>query len=289
MKYLVTGAGQIGSQLVHDLTSQGHAVNCLRKSGKPVSGATVFSGDVADRQLLAQAVADCAAIFHCTHAPYDSRAWRELLPPAETAVMGTAVELGIPVVFPESMYAFAGCSGPVMEGATPNPIEGKGQVRAELLAARAAHEAQTVSVIAADLVGPTATSAGSVITSTVLAPAKKGLPVIVLADPDVQHSATFIPDLSATMIFAAQHADELPTAINAPSVTHTLREWAYATGKKPPVWGVPNWPIQFLGRINRMCFELAEIAPMWHSEFVLGSSSIPIEPSPWSEVVARSL
>lgn len=268
MKYLVTGAGQIGSQLICDLISEGHTVNVLRASKKDIPGATLFAGDVRDRELVKQAARGCDAIFHCVHAPYDSRKWAEILPDAERVVM----DQGLPVVFPESVYALAGHEE-IREGSDYAPIDGKGEVRKLLLEQRKAHETRTVSIVAADLYGPTATSRGSVLKTTVLGPKEKKLPIVVLANPESRHSFTYIPDLTSAMRWAANTVDKQGVfhAPTAPAVR--LREWAGETR----MWSVPASVLKVAGKLDRTMFELAEISPIWYRDCVLlpGELGVP--------------
>src|SRR5699024_1937441 len=162
MHFLITGAGQIGTQLVRDLTDAGHTATVLRRSSTPVPAARTHSGDAADPALLRAAADGATAIFHCIHSSYDHRAWLRDLPHRETAVMDAAAARGIPVVFPESVYAFGEGARSLAETSAPAPASPLGQVRARLLAARAAHPARTLSVVAADLIGPTAEAQSSV-------------------------------------------------------------------------------------------------------------------------------
>lgn len=264
MKYLVTGAGQIGSQLIHDLLEDGHEVNVLRSSNTSIPGTKLFRGDVKDPELVAAAANGCAAIFHCTHAPYDSRQWAELLPPAERVILDQAASLGIPAVFPESVYAFAGHEE-IRPGMEYFPIEGKGEVRAQLIQQRQEHEARAITVVAADLYGPTATASGSVLKATIQQPMEQNRPIVVLANPDARHSFTLIPDLTRAMRELAGDVDK-QGVFHAPTPpARVLREWA--PGHR--MWSVPQGVLKLAGKVNRGMYELAEISPIWYRDCVL--------------------
>ena len=279
MKYLITGAGQIGTELTCQLTAAGHEVMILRRGTGAVPGARVVSGDAADAALVAELAVGAAAIFHTIHAAYDHRVWRRDLPGREQVVMDVAAQQGIPVVFPESVYAWGHGAEHQVEGASPQPCSPLGQVRAELLAARAAHRAITISIVAGDVYGPTASSGGSVARATIIDPVRAGRPAIVLANPGQPHSFTHLGDLAAAMIHAAGHADELAPAgdrvLHAPTadpVTATALATLVAQQAGRPaarVWGVPRWPVRVAGWFHPVLRELANQSYLWHRPAVL--------------------
>lgn len=209
MRIFITGAGQIARGLVHEIIERGDEAVVLRRSPGPVPGATVIVGDAGDRAVLLEAARGADAICHCIHAAYDPRAWRRELPHREQAAMDVAAELGIPIVFPESVYAFGHRAEDLREGAPLSPCSPLGEARAELLSDRHAHAATTLSIVAADLIGPTATSKGSVPIATIIGPIRSGRTAWVMGDPDAPHSMTRIPDLARVMVDAAARAGEL--------------------------------------------------------------------------------
>ncbi|MGX5692739.1 NAD-dependent epimerase/dehydratase family protein [Dermacoccus abyssi] len=208
MRAFITGAGQVARGLINELTRTDEAV-VLRRSNEPIPTARVTPGDAADRASLRALAAHSDAIFHCVHASYDPRAWRRELPEREQAVMDVAYELGKPVVFPESVYAFGRSAESLFEGAPLDPCSPLGEVRAEMLSARRAHPATTISIVAGDLIGPTATIKGSVPKATIIDPIVAGRTAWVLGDPDAPHSMTRIPDLARAMLTASSRADAL--------------------------------------------------------------------------------
>src|SRR5690625_2728303 len=117
MHHLLIGEGQIGQEIAHHAAARGDTLTILRRStvttdqkwaryGDAAPAITHVAGDVLDRQALRRAAAGAESILACFHAPYDARIWQTVLPPREQAVLDLAETLGIPVVFPESMYAF---------------------------------------------------------------------------------------------------------------------------------------------------------------------------------------
>lgn len=306
MRYVITGAGQIGTQLARDLLAAGHHVTVIRRGTQVEEGAELLRGDAGDRALLQRAVAGptgaVSAIFHCIHTDYDSAAWRQDLPCRETAVMDVAAAAGIPVVFPESVYAFGDRARNLSEPLTSKevqPVSPLGEVRAELLVARAAHPARTLSVVAADLVGPTADPSSSVFELLVFAPALSSRTAWVLGDPEAVRSMTTIPDLTAAMVMAAGAANVLAAegdaVLTAPS-TGPLSQRAMAEGiaqaadvRPRPVRKAPWWAVRLAGFFSPTMRELHGNRYLWDAKAVVSpgvlETSYGLEPASWDDVL----
>lgn len=316
MRYLVTGAGQIGTQLTRDLVTAGHRVTVLRRGAGVPDGADLVRGDAGDRDLLRRIIAGgsdgepadepVAAVFHCIHASYDSRTWAADLPDREQAVMDVAAEAGVPVVFPESVYAFGAAARDLDDRTVAGAVTGEvetasplGEVRAGLLAARAAHPARTLSVVAADFVGPTADPASSVFHLLVFGPAAAGKRAWVLGDPDASRSVTWIPDLTAAMVMAAEHAEELApegsAVLLAPAaLTMTQRQMAVAVAPDghARVSHIPWWGLRVAGVFSPMMRELRRQRYLWDAPAVLRPGLLEerygLRPTPQKDVLTRS-
>lgn len=302
MHFVITGAGQIGTQLASDLIHADHTVTVVRRSGRVVSGARLMHGDAGDRDLLKRAVHEAdggtVAIFHCIHTTYDSRVWAAELPSREQAVMDVAAAAGIPVIFPESVYAFgttAQLLSDEVAAGRPTPASPLGEIRAGLLAARKNHRARTVSVVAADLVGPTADPASAVFVSSVFRPAAAGRTCRVLGDPDVPRSLTCIPDLTAAMVTAALHAGELTCdgdAVLVGPATDPLSQRQMADAVSPTgrarVRRIPWWVVAAAGTVSPVMRELHRQRYLWDSPSVLLpgvlESRYGVTPTPWHRV-----
>lgn len=297
MRTLITGAGQIGTQLAHDLTRDGHEVTILRRGPGSVPGTVVHSGDAGDRDLLRGLTAGVDVIFHCIHSTYSARAWERDLPQRERAVMDVAEERGIPVIFPESVYAFGRGARHLTETTPIAPASPLGQVRARLLGARAAHPARTASVIASDLFGPTAQGATSVVLATMLAPVRAGRTAWVMGDPDVPHAITAIPDVTAAMIAAVPLATVADTRLIAPtpparSQREIAADAARAIGVAPrPVRRIPRPLLAIAGGFSAMARELHRQQYLWEapSEMRPGrlETELGLEATPWATTLAQ--
>lgn len=306
MHVLLTGAGQIGSALIPVLQAAGDRVTVLRRHGPDLPATRTLRGDAGDRDLLRQLAATDPpqVVLHTVHAAYDHRTWRAELPARETAVMDLAGELGIPVVFPESVYAWGHAAQDLVEGTAPDPCSPLGAVRAELLAARAGHPATTLSIVAADLIGPTATAAGSVATALVVGPVARGRRAWFPGDPDVPHALTHLPDLAASMRHAAAHATRLApggqAVLHAPTPTsRSLRDLADAVARargddRPPrVTSLPTWPLAVAGMAAASVRELHRMRYLWTAPSHLRPGALTqqegLAPTPWEPVVRGAI
>lgn len=331
---LIIGHGQIGAEIATQLSEAGTTVRIATRSGgravstaaatasataatasvgtstgsatagagqtTPALAPTHIKADASDRDQLLAAASGADVIFACAHAAYDSRVWEQVLPRLDSAVLDTAAELGIPVIFPESVYAFAGRTCPITESSSFAPTEEKGRIRQRLLEARAAHPATSASIIAGDLLGRTAGSATSVVKMCITEPIAHGRRAFVPARTDVAHGITVIADLAAAMIAAADLLADVPAGTHrlliAPTSNPTLAEIAEFThaelgsrAKRP--LALPRWTISLVGLFERSMYELRQLAPIWYSPCVVepGELAATVPTTDWRDGVRQML
>lgn len=303
MRYLVIGGGQIARALVADIEARREEAVVLRRTAEPVGSARLIVGDAADAPTVLAAAQGAAAILHCVHAAYSPEAWRRELPGPERAAMDAAAALGIPVVFPESVYAFGVGAQRLSEDSPIAPASPLGEVRAELLAARAAHPALTASVVASDLLGPTASRTGAVILGQVLLPAAAGKTAWVLGAPDAPHAVTAIADLSAAMLaIAREPARWIPggnavlLAPTGPARSQRAMAGDAATlagAKGPSVRRLPAWLLRGLGVASPMLRQLHRQLYLWDAPSRLAPGRLVTEGglgiTTWEELLRSTL
>ncbi len=295
MRYLITGAGQIGTQLALDFAAAGHDTVVLRRGNTPLPGTLTSSGDAGDRIALRAAAAGVDAIFHCIHAAYSAKTWLQELPHRETAVMDIAAELDIPVVFPESVYAFGQGAQHLLEDSPLAPVSPLGRVRAQLLKTRASHTARTASVVASDLLGPTSTKGGSVVLGTLLTPASKGARAWAMGDPDAPHAITYTPDLTRAMLAAVPLARQGGVTLLAPTAPARSQRLivanaAAAAGLSPAgVTRIPTAAFALGALFAAPMRELFHQRYLWNapSELLPGllTTELGLLPTPWERVL----
>ena len=305
-KILVIGYGQIGQQAAAGLLAAGHSVSLMTRSEKPGLDSRLqwIQGDALQRDEVQRAVAGHDVVFACFHASdYDSRIWSRTLPIMEANVLDAAAARGALVVFPESVYGFAAAARLLSDDVQPAPADPKGVIRTQLLEARRRHAATTLSVMAGDLIGPGAAAASSVIRFSITDRLAAGARPLLLAAPRVPHALTSIEDLSASMIWAAEHAAQVvePSGhrlLIAPSSAPTLEEvsdWTCTClgiePRKPRV--VPAWLTRTMGLFSRPVKEISRLAPIWRRPNELETSAELSQalgaPVPWQQSVAAML
>ncbi|MGL3804631.1 NAD-dependent epimerase/dehydratase family protein [Paeniglutamicibacter sp. R2-26] len=276
--YLVTGSGPVGTTVALELAGKGHSVVLATRSGGGPEhpGIRRMQADVLDPEQLAGAMDGARAVFHCIHAAYTARAWHETLPAADEEVLAAAGARGIPVVFPESLYSYSDPSHPMAEDSPRNAAGGKRGVRTALLAARAASATDTVSVVASDFYGPHVTTAHA--GSRMLEAVFGGRRLTAIGNPHLPHSFTYVPDLAAAMVRAAELPELWNTVIHAPtappeSQRAMLEAYAAAADRPAPgITGLPGWLLRAIGAVHPATRELAETAYQFDAPFVMDSA-----------------
>ncbi|HEU4667796.1 MAG TPA: NAD-dependent epimerase/dehydratase family protein [Arthrobacter sp.] len=298
--YVVTGAGPVGWTVAEQLAERGHRVRILTRSESGPTHPMVerIAGDARDAAQLSAVMAGASAAFHCIHgSAYRASAWQAELPPAEQAVLAAAQAAGAVVVFPESLYSYSEPDRVMTENSPRTATGGKRGVRTQLLRARAEAAAPTVSVVAGDFFGPRVrmAHAGERMVTAILA----GKTLNVMGSASQPHSFTFVPDLAAAMIAAAERPSAWNKVWHAPTgPALTQQELAHAiaraAGKAAPrLRALPGWAIRAAGIFSTDARELAEMLYQFEKPFVMDSAAsqaaLGVSPTPLDEAAAATV
>lgn len=277
---LVIGYGQIGQVIVQALHKEQTAVTLMTRTAAvaPPAGVRRIIADAMNPTDVDAAIEGHEVVFACFHAPYDSRRWAQTLPRMEGNVLASAAKHGAAVIFPESVYAFAGSEGPIHECSEFSPSEPKGRIRQQLIEARTAHEATALSIVAGDLIGHGTRADSSIIRALVTDRVTAGKRPLLLGAPDRRHALSAVDDLSSAMIAAGRQAESLAAQGRhvlvgpAQSPAHgEVASWAQqqsGAGQRRPLV-IPQWTLETLGLANRSMKEIALLKNIWRRDNIL--------------------
>lgn len=300
MQHLVVGAGPIGTSLALHLAGRGDHVRLVTRSGSGPRHPAVdrVAADAGDLSALRAALDGVQAVHWCLHASrYRADVWRAELPALEERILRLAAEAAVPVVFPESLYGLDAGAQPFTAGSPFAPGSIKGQVRVELLRARAQSPARTVSIAASDYFGPFA-RANAHAGERMIVPILRGRTVRPLGSVDQPHSFTYLPDLAAAMAAAADDPDieGLVMAPTAPPVTQRelIETYARTAGTPvPPIRPLPSRLLRWAGRVHRDSGELAEMLHQWERPYAMDSrddeTRLGLAPTPIEDAAAATI
>ncbi len=298
--YVVTGAGPVGWTVAEQLAAAGHRVRILTRSGSGPAHPLVerVSVDVSEPAGLGEAFHGATAVFHCIHGSrYNADVWARELPAAEQNVLAAAGAAGAVVVFPESLYSYSAPERPMAEDSPRQAQGGKRGVRTALLAARAASATDTVSVVAGDFFGPRVRNAhaGERMVKQVLA----GKSLVVIGRTDQPHSFTYVPDLAAAIIAAADKPQVWNRVWHAPtgpalSQREIAAAFARAAGARTPrVGAIPGRALRAMGVFSTDMRELSETLYQFQRPFVMDSAAsqaaLGLAPTPLDEAAAATV
>ncbi|GAC1453251.1 MAG: hypothetical protein PVSMB10_10710 [Pseudarthrobacter sp.] len=212
-------------------------------------------------------------------------------------MLAAAGEAGAVVVFPESLYSYSEPDRPMTEAGPRTAQGGKRGVRTELLRAREASPTNTVSVVAGDFFGPRVRNSHG--GERMVAPVLSGKRLWVVGSTEQPHSFTYVPDLAAAMIRAAQSPSlwnkvwHTPTG---PAVTQRQLATAFAEagGAAPPkIAAMPGWALRILGVFSKDLREVAEMLYQFQKPFVMDSAAsqaaLGLRPTPLPEAAAATV
>lgn len=301
--FAVIGAGPVGSTIAQQLAARGERVVILTRSGGGPEHALIErrAVDANDGADLAKALGGVRAVFYAVNAPYYAKVWEAELPRAQRSVLDAAVRASTQgsavVVFAENLYAYSRPDAPMTEDSPRDASGGKRGVRARLLREREEHSADTVTVAAGDFFGPEVlgSHAGDRMVPRILA----GKSLQLLGSADQPHTFTYVPDLAAAMIAAAQNPMHWNRVLHAPSLPPlTQRElaaaFAEAAGVPPPrVVVLPGWFVRAAGLVSPFIREVGEMLYQFERPFVMDSAAtqarLGLAPTPLPEAASATV
>jgi nucleoside-diphosphate-sugar epimerase len=293
-KFLVVGAGAIGTRVARTLSQQGHDVVVTSRSGRIVEGTTSVASDAGDVGALGPLARGASAIFNCANPAYHR--WPSDWPPIAASLLAAAESSGATLVTLSNLYVYGRVDGPMTPDTPLGADYAKARVRAKMWNdALAAHQAGRVSaceVRASDFIGP---GSQAVFGNRVIPRLLAGKSAQVLGRLDQPHSWSFVDDVAATLVVCAQRPEtwgrvwHVPT--NAPRTQRqVVDDLCEAAGlERGRVSAAPEWLLRVLGLFSPTIRELPHTLYQFTEPFVMDDTAartqLGLDPTPWPEVL----
>jgi len=278
-RFVVVGAGQIGSALARGLAAHGPVTVVSRTAVPLPAGAGHVAKDISVDDLD-DVVAGAHTVFLAVNTGYSAALWARTLPLMQARVADAAARAGARLVVLENLYMHGPSTTPLREDQPFSATSAKGAVRARMaqeLAARAGRQ-RVASVRPPDFWGPGLSSA--LIDDKAVHGLLHGKPLMVFGDPDASHARAWVDDVAATMIAIAQSDDPAVwgRAWHPPVVHVSNRDLVAAIAgaagvKNPGVRVMPRWLMGALGLFVPILKELREMLYQWDRPYLVDDSA----------------
>ena len=299
-RYVVVGAGSVGTATALRLADRGDEVAVVSRSGSGPEHDRIerVAADAADAAALAAVTKDAVALYNCVNPPrYDM--WPEMWPPVAAGLLAAAESSGAVLTTLGNLYPYGPVDGAIREGAPDRAPGPRARIRAAMTAeAMQRHRAgriRAVEVRASDFVG--AAPAQSHV-DRVLARALAGRPVRMIGAVDQPHSWTYVEDVAAALVAAAGDGDLWGRVWHAPTnpprtQRDAVADHCRAAGADPvPVRVVPHLALRAAGLFQRHLAGLEETRYQFVRPYVLDSAAseaaLGLTPTPWDEICRRN-
>lgn len=287
---VVIGKGPAGFATAQALSSKGHQVIVVSRTGRPPSFDSDWSTleatvrheelDVTRGSDLAALARGALAIYNCASPAYAH--WVTELPPLTNALLHAAERTGSLLVNLSNLYPYGNPGGDLDESFLDVPEGPKGWARAAMWAAiRERHRAgalQGVELRAADFVGPRVGKNGH-LGERVVPPLLAGKRLKFVLNPDAQRSWTAVSDLGEALERASRTPETWGSAWVAPVIGPlSAREAVQIMSREagvavPPIGRVPWAVLRMAGTVNREARELQEIRYQLDGRYVARSDA----------------
>jgi nucleoside-diphosphate-sugar epimerase len=277
--HVVFGAGQVGRTLATQLAERGLAVRAVSRT-RPETLADEIEWRAADVTVpgaAAAAAAGASVIYQCLNAPYTD--WEARFPPLQGAVIDAAEHTSALLVSLENLYGYGPTTGPMTEDLPLAATTVKGRTRArmtqELLDAAKAGRIRFAIGRASDFFGAGVTE--SSLGERVFANAVKGKPADFVGNPNLPHTYSYVPDISAGLAILGTDDRAIGGTWHLPGPetvsTKALLELVAGELKHPVgVRALPKLAVRALGIFNPTIRELIEMTYEFDAPFVLDTT-----------------
>ena len=280
--HTILGAGGvIADTLAGELLSHRLPVRLVSRKAAAREGAATFAADLTDPALTIKAIEGSAVTYLCVGLPYRYSIWRQQWPRIIDNTIEACKRTGSKLIFFDNVYMYGKTEEPMTEETPYNPSSRKGDLRARL-ATQVMSEVRKGHITAmiarsADFYGPGAgrTSIPDILVFQKLRQGKKAQ---WLANADVPHSFTYIPDAARALYMLATDDNawnqvwHLPTAGFPLTGAEFIRKSAAALGKTADYSVLSKWMIWLGGLFDGTTKELSEMLYQYEFDYLFDSS-----------------
>ena len=301
MKHIILGAGgAIANVLSRELIAHGESVRLVSRSGREVAGAESVHADLLDPVSVLHAVDEGSTVYLLAGLPYRAAIWRAQWPRIMRNTIDAVASRGARLIFFDNVYMYGRVDGVMTEETPIQPASRKGEVRARIASdlLNAARSGRIKASIArsADFYGIDART--SVPNLLVFQPLSQGKKAQWLANADVPHSFTYIPDAARALPLMAAADDSwgevwhLPTAAPPWSGREFVAAAARAFNIAPRLMVLRPWMLRLAGIFNGDIRESVEMLYQSALPYRFDSSKFErrfgVQPTPYATGIAET-
>jgi len=301
MKHIILGAGgAIANVLSRELIAAGASVRLVSRSGREVAGAESVHADLLDPVSVLHAVDEGSTVYLLAGLPYRAAIWRAQWPRIMRNTIDAVASRGARLIFFDNVYMYGRVDGVMTEETPIQPASRKGEVRAriasDLLDAARSGRIKASIARSADFYGIDART--SVPNLLVFQPLSQGKKAQWLANADVPHSFTYIPDAARALPLLAGADDSwgdvwhLPTAAPPWSGREFVAAAARAFNVAPRMMVLRPWMLRLAGIVNGDIRESVEMLYQSALPYRFDSSKFErrfgVQPTPYATGIAET-
>jgi nucleoside-diphosphate-sugar epimerase len=248
--HVVYGTGPTGRAVIAALLRRGKSVRVVTRHGQRgdlPSPVEIVQGDATDPRSTQACTQGATHVYNCTN-PRDYHRWPEQFPPLQRGILAGAAANNAKLIVMENLYIYGPHHGIPMTETLP--LHGHGmrsttrvRMTEELWEAHRSGKVRVVSGRASDLFGPHVRE--SLVGERLWAPLLAGQSPVVLANPDLPHSVSYVCDVGEALVNLGENDQALGRAWHLPNApTVTLREFirfvAEESGTTPRFTAIPR-------------------------------------------------
>ena len=301
MKHIILGAGgAVSDVLSRELMASGASVRLVSRSGREVAGAESVAADLLDPASVHNAIDEGSTVYLLAGLPYRTAIWRAQWPQIMRNTIDAVASRGARLIFFDNVYMYGRVNGIMTEETPIQPGSRKGEVRAriasDLLDAARSGRIKASIARSADFYGTDAKT--SVPNLLVFQPLAKGKKAQWLANADVPHSFTYIPDAARALPLMAGAEDSwgevwhLPTAAPPWSGRELVAAAARALNVEPRLMVLRPWMLRLAGIFNGDIRESVEMLYQSALPYQFDSSKFErrfgVQPTPYATGIAET-